>query len=899
MSKVQGSWASVIKGVSQQAPIDRLEGQHGEQLNMIADPVRGLTRRNGFILDAEQVKTLTGDPSDALADSFSYRRYTFREAETNYDFLYRSRERVGAASANHLDTVMLYNKTTKAFLPCVPAGDAATQLFESGGISAMTSIGSYVLLAGNAIAPSWGYEAAMDNLAWKYTAAIWVRGGGYARTFRVRAVRQSTGQDVTVVYTTPQVNYPGVLNLTLPPPFDAAIGTPYEQYFLNIIRAQYDTAVNQWSAAASAAIVPSAIALELATRLNATGFTGWTTRGAHLLNDDVRYVEVDDGGDGLNIRALLQDAKSADDMTDIHRVGKVIRVQPSSSQSDSYYLKAYAAVSGDPNPYQTVIWREAAGDIQRPATVLAFGRIVSGTFYWASGPTELRDHVLAQTGVTLDVPTYFASNAGDRVTVKPPRFFGNRITMLTVFQDRLLIGSGSTINASKVGDYLNFYRSTMLTVPNDDPVEMFALGTEDDTIRTSVLYDRNLLILGDKFHYAISGRQALDASAPSMAVQFTMDGAADATPVGVAKNVFILKEDNQLAASRLLQVAAGAYQDSPSIDDVSKPLRDYINGTPAEMVALASPSMVVIRTEHFLKSKGGYPRARPWGLYVYQFLDNEQGQRLTEAWSAWEWSTSLGTPIGISTAETGDAITLYTVAFGTNPAGFAARSINVFHCSARPDPTGLPYLDGLRPAADGATMGLLTPSALPNVQEVVYTSPGAAHSYSPVPATTDAARFIGLEDPNYTVGDAPPESVDPFRWTGVQGWLSDYTLAYPLAPADNLWTGVAFPAFVDLTNQFAKDHEGKAKTMGNLTLTKLWVTTTRTAGLKATYRDNGVERTVLDYKTEYERINYKHSVWVGRDVKRVQVRLSAVDWRPLTISAINWQGNWFGSRGRM
>jgi hypothetical protein len=45
MTKVDGSLKSLLQGVSQQPPRDRLPGQSTDQLNMSADPVTGLTRR--------------------------------------------------------------------------------------------------------------------------------------------------------------------------------------------------------------------------------------------------------------------------------------------------------------------------------------------------------------------------------------------------------------------------------------------------------------------------------------------------------------------------------------------------------------------------------------------------------------------------------------------------------------------------------------------------------------------------------------------------------------------------------------------------------------------------------------------------------------------------------------
>jgi len=328
------------------------------------------------------------------------------------------------------------------------------------------------------------------------------------------------------------------------------------------------------------------------------------------------------------------------------------------------------------------------------------------------------------------------------------------------------------------------------------------------------------------------------------------------------------------------------------VDDVSKQLRDYINGFPAEIVTLPSPNAVFVRTEFYPKSAYGFPRARPYGLYLYQFMDAPDETRMFDAWGAWEWSAALGMPIGIADAGTGDALAVYTLAVGADENGDRAWSIMAHRVSVRPDPTGLPYLDGLRPAAEAAVTGMLTEFADQSVRDVVYTAPSAVNSFQE-PDHSDAGRWQNVPHPHYTIGDAPPETVDGGRWTGVKGWAIDYATAYPGYPTNGLYTGTAFPAYIDLTNPFVRDQEGKTKTGGKLVLTSLQVTTTRTAGLRAWWRDHDGTVQTSGFEDGYQRIRYNTTVWVGREVKDVQIRLEAVNWWPLTINAISWKGNWF------
>ena len=71
MSIFEGTYKSLLEGVSQQTAQERRDGQLGEQVNMLSDKVTGLRRRGGVLLDhiIEQdpncyfrVVTLGGEP---------------------------------------------------------------------------------------------------------------------------------------------------------------------------------------------------------------------------------------------------------------------------------------------------------------------------------------------------------------------------------------------------------------------------------------------------------------------------------------------------------------------------------------------------------------------------------------------------------------------------------------------------------------------------------------------------------------------------------------------------------------------------------------------------------------------------------------------------------------------
>jgi len=898
--KVQGTYASVVRGVSQQAPADRLEGQHGEVVNMISDPVRGLVRRNGFVLEAISpwpiTTTTEQERANAVEDGASFRTFTYRAGGIDYDMVYRTRPAPSGVTNANLTGLVLYDRTYDAerFVNTRYSltNDAEAGLMLQAGFSALTNIGEFVVAAPNGYAPTIAVSPQWEEFVNRRRASIWIRGGGYSRTYRIKARRSTDNANFDVSYTTPAASYPGILDFST---ITEDPSTPEYQAAVNTVQAAYDTAVNQWIATSSAAIVPAAIAQKLLEALVAAGWTGasyWERVESSLLCSEVSGLEVSDGGNGEFVKETLNDEVAVSDLPLIAHYGKVVRISPPGA--DPYYMQAFKLNEVDAGDWGRVQWREGAGVFQTPIRMLAIGLLHKDFFYFGSTPAKLAATILEYTGDTVEVPTFAPSTVGDLDTVPTPIFFKLPITMLATFQDRLLIGSGGTVSMSEQGQYFNFFRTTTLTLPDKDPVGVSSVESGDDTIRFVTVHEMNLFVHADKRHYMIPGRQAVTPQNAVMSTMWEVQNAAGAAPVSNGANLFVAKEELQVGASRLLQVQPGLYQDIPQLQDVSQQLRDYINGYPAEIVAFLNPGTVFVRTEPVPKSRYGFPRSRYNGLYMYQYTDQGE-ERIVDAWSAWEWSEHLGRPIGISAAGFGDTLRIFTyvqAAIGSDTLGVMVA----LRCSIRPDPSGLPYLDGIQLGEAAQTTGIFTPSAAAPVKADVYTSPGARFSYED-PLEGHNPDVVLPPGPDWTMGDTNPTVIDPIRWYGINGHLADFEDAYGVqSPARQaaIFTGLRFYAYAELTNPFVRVEDNKADTNGSLKLTRLHVITTRTAGMEASWKDKDGQTYVTQYTGDYTQVNYANNVYVGRDTKYVQIRLAAKDWLPLTINGITWKGNYFG-----
>lgn len=825
MAKRQGTFKSVVRGVSEQVPHDRLEGQHYEQVNFVSDPIRGLIRRRGsMFLD----KQATGVPASGYEERLKgYKEHTFTAAGVDYSVLYSSRP---SSSGSR---VILFNKDTQKFVPVSLSVAALARVGD--GITSAASVGRYLLMSVKDHVPTITPTDMVESTAGN--AAIWIRGGAYSRTYTVRRGSSS------VSYTTPKSYYDGVLNTS-----DIPHDSPDYQKQVNDRVHAYNTAVNQYIASAQQAIQPENIAQELMVRLQAAGVQcGRSGAHIHVLGLSAGEQLVgSDGGDGSFIRVTHREVGSLDDLTKEHQIGTVIRVEVTTD--DVYYVKAFAKNTGGPS-FQEVIWREWTGTSLSVGATFLIGTVHNGTFYLGFGSADLASRLPGNSG--LDVPTIVERQSGDDDSNPRPDFFSRPISYMTVFQDRLVICSGANVFMSAPSDYFNWFRKSALRVDPDDPVEVYALGAEDDIIRGGATIDRNLILLGDSLHYAVSGRDAITPMNAIVSVQAASESTTDAQPKSLGNLLFY--SQYQGGVTKLHQMQVGAFADSFNTFSVTQQIEKYIEGRPRQLVSSSQPNMVLMSTE-----------GNETGLYVFTFLDSPgQDQRLFDSWSRWEWNPVLGKLIGMTTSDEGFIV--FTLR--ETPEGWFIVADEFSRDSGLDD---MPYFDS----------------------HIAYT--GVANRAAPLDSS-QCAVALSRTHPRSLYGK-PMDEVDD-------------VLALPNVSASDLYVGTQFDSYYEPTSPYPRDREDNALLSGRTVLTNLGFTLAQSSGILVTLagRDGVFSETLLD--DAGFRINdplsplgavpitdRRVSVYIGKEIREHRLRVSSKTWTPLNIATVEWTLQIFNRR---
>ena len=118
--------------------------------------------------------------------------------------------------------------------------------------------------------------------------------------------------------------------------------------------------------------------------------------------------------------------------------------------------------------------------------------------------------------------------------------------------------------------------------------------------------------------------------------------------------------------------------------------------------------------------------------------------------------------------------------------------------------------------------------------------------------------------------------------------------------------GTYFDSNVEPTNPYMRDRQDKAVLDGRLTVGKLTVTVADTAAMNATITAHGTSNEVLtwvyrpagSWLLNKQQIAEATSVTVPvmKEIRDYRLRLSSRNWLPLTVSSIEWQGQFFTSR---
>lgn len=240
-------------------------------------------------------------------------------------------------------------------------------------------------------------------------------------------------------------------------------------------------------------------------------------------------------------------------------------------------------------------------------------------------------HVLVRTGFNNGVANFEFKKAdwanreaGDTVTNPNPSFVGEKINQVFMFRGRLGFLAGENVVLSESAEFFNFWRTTVTTVLDTDPIDVQSAYPAVSPLRHAVQFDDRLVIFSDKAQFVLTAPNVLTPSSILMNVVGTYEFLPDCAPTLVGEQIYYGFDRGGHSGVRMVV----ANQDDTSIllsPDVSANVPKYIKGRLVELLGSSHDNIVV-----------GWGDYDPSVLYVYKWLDSGR-ERVQASWSSWSF----------------------------------------------------------------------------------------------------------------------------------------------------------------------------------------------------------------------------------------------------------------------
>lgn len=303
-----------------------------------------------------------------------------------------------------------------------------------------------------------------------------------------------------------------------------------------------------------------------------------------------------------------------------------------STKFDDYYVQFVADAGTTGNKMSKGYWKECVGQ---------------GIQYAFDATTMPHTLVRNSNGTfTFAKATWDNRVVGDDSTNAKPSFVGNGINDVFFYRNRLSFLSDENVIMSEAGDYFNFWRTTVTTLVDSDPIDVAASHNKVAILRHAVPFQDSLMFFSDQTQFYLDHGDVLSGVTAAIKPLTEFESIPSVRPTATGNNVYFASAKGDYCG--IWEYYLDAESGVKDAVDVTKHIPAYIPATVTKIAATTNESLLAVLTN-----------GETDALYTYRFYW-QGNEKLQSAWSKWTF-----TGAEILDAEFIDS-TLYMVAlYGT------------------------------------------------------------------------------------------------------------------------------------------------------------------------------------------------------------------------------------------
>jgi hypothetical protein len=378
----------------------------------------------------------------------------------------------------------------------------------------------------------------------------------------------------------------------------------------DVVVAEYQTPDGD-VASEGAFVDTSYIAAELVTDLVAAGYN--TAPWAIARYGDAIYIQnsstdfsisVEDGYGGRAMKAVKGIVQKFSDLPQNGHAAVVIKVTGSEGEAQGDYYVKFERNNVD---NYTGVWKESTGKNVRlglDKTTMPHKLVRNGDGTFTLAPVDWDGRI-----------------AGDVDSNPDPSFVGQTISDIFFHKNRLGMLTGESAVLSESGSFWNFYRTSMITLLDTDPIDIAASHVKVSILEHALPFNSMLLVFSDVTQFALKGNDLLTPKTAYMDPLTELSAKPTIRPVVCGTSVYFVSERESYAS--LAEYFVDRTFENADYEDVSGHAPTFVPAGIRDMAASPDLNLVVIVSN-----------SDPDALYLYRFLWNGK-EKIQSAWTRW------------------------------------------------------------------------------------------------------------------------------------------------------------------------------------------------------------------------------------------------------------------------
>ena len=278
-----------------------------------------------------------------------------------------------------------------------------------------------------------------------------------------------------------------------------------------------------------------------------------------------------------------------------------------SSSFDNYFCVFEPSDAGD--AFGSGTWKETVKPgipcKLDPATLPhALIRQADGTFTF--GPLEWGERI-----------------CGDEDSAPFPSFVGRTLNGLFFYRNRLSFISGENVVMSEVGEFFNFFLTTVTTLVDSDVVDVAASHTKSSILHHAVPFSGGLLLFSDQSQFVLEHDTVLSNATVSIKPVTEFEASMKAAPVSSGKTVFFATDKGEWGGVREY-ITLPDNSDQNDASDITAHVPRYVRGNVSRLECSTNEDMLLVLSEEMRTS-----------LWLYKYFWNGS-EKIQSAWSRWD-----------------------------------------------------------------------------------------------------------------------------------------------------------------------------------------------------------------------------------------------------------------------